>query len=155
MSVDDRLAILDQIGRYSYAWDGKDADAYAALFTEDAVFEVFTSGGEPVIHNDGREAIHAWARATHSGEEPGLRPHPPDEQTRHNQSGTVFDELGEDSALTRSMLLSARQGPGDAIPRPSTTGVYRDEWRRTPEGWRIARRSLRIDTPPAREARAS
>ena len=98
------------------------------------MFEVFTSGDEPVIHNDGREAIDRWARATHTGEEPGLRPHPPGEQTRHNQSGTVFDELGEDSARTRSMLLSARQGPGDAIPRPSTTGVYRDEWRRTPRG---------------------
>ena len=150
MSADDRLAILDQIGRYSYAWDGKDSDTYAALFTEDAVFEVFTRGDEPVIHNEGREAIRRWARATHSGERPGLRPHPPDEQTRHNQSGTVFDELGADAARTRTMLLSARQGPGDVIPIPSTTGVYRDEWRRTSEGWRIARRSLRIDTPTPR-----
>ena len=100
MSADDRLAILDQIARYSYAWDGKDSDAYAALFTEDAVFEVFTRGDKPVIHNEGREAIRRWARATHSGERPGLRPPPPDEQTRHNQSGTVFDELGEDAART-------------------------------------------------------
>ena len=147
MSADDRLAILDGIARYSYAWDGKDADAYAALFTEDAVFEVFAGGDEPVIHNEGRAAIHAWARATHTGERPGLRHHPPDEQTRHNQSGTVFDELGADAARTRTMLLSARQSPGDAIPIPSTTGVYRDEWRRTPAGWHLARRTLHIDVP--------
>ena len=153
MSADDGLAILDQIGRYSYAWDGKDSDAYAALFTEDAVFEVFTRGDEPVIHNAGREAIRRWARATHSGEEPGLRHHPPDEQTRHNQSGTVFEELGEDSARTRTMLLSARQAPGDVIPIPSTTGVYRDEWRRTDEGWRIVRRVADMDRPAPDAAR--
>ncbi|MYA19076.1 MAG: nuclear transport factor 2 family protein [Chloroflexi bacterium] len=150
MSVDDRLAILDRIAHYSYAWDGRDSDAYAALFTEDGVFEVYTGGDEPVIHNEGRAAIHAWARSIHTGEDPGLRRHPPGEQTRHNQSGTVFDELGGDHARTRSMLLSARQGPGDAIPVPSTTGVYSDEWRRTREGWRIARRTLRMDIPPAR-----
>ncbi len=154
MDVDDRLAILDRIAHYSYAWDGRDSDAYAALFTEDGVFEVFAGREEPVIHNNGREAIRAWARGIHSGEEPGMRQHPPGEQTRHNQSGTVFEELGGDAALTHTMLLSTAQAPGDAIPRPSTTGVYRDEWRRTPEGWRIARRTLRLDIPPRRHAPA-
>ena len=46
MNVDDRLAILDQIARDSYAWDGRDADAYAALFTADGVFEVFAAARE-------------------------------------------------------------------------------------------------------------
>ena len=32
--LDDRLAILEAIGRYSYAYDGRDADAFASLFTE-------------------------------------------------------------------------------------------------------------------------
>ena len=147
MNVDDRLAILDMIARYSYAWDGQDADAYAALLTTDGVFEVFAAAREePVIRNEGRDAIHAWARAIHSGEDLGRRPRTPGEQTRHNQSGTVFDELGADAARTRTMLLSTVQAPDDPAPHPSTTGVYRDEWRRTPEGWRIARRSLRIDS---------
>ena len=148
MSVDDRLAILEQIGRYSYAWDGRDTDAYAALFTADGVFEVFAGGEQPVIHNAGRDAIHAWARAIHTGEDPGRRPRQPGEQSRHNQSSTVFAELGPDSARTRTMLLSTGQAPDDPVPRPSTTGVYNDDWRRTPEGWRLARRSLRMDTPP-------
>ena len=148
MGSGDRLAILDRIGRYSYAWDGRDAEAYAALFTPDGVFEVYAGGGEPVIRNEGREAIRAWARAIHAGDDPGLRRRAEGEQSRHHQSGTVFDELGPDAARTRTMLLSTAQAPGDAVPRPSTTGVYRDEWRRTPEGWRLARRTLRMDAAP-------
>ncbi len=146
MDVDDRLAILEMIGRYSYAWDGRDADAYASLFTKDGVFEVFARGREePVIHNEGRDAIHTWARGIHSGEDPGRRTRPPETQSRHHQSGTIFEELGPDSARTRTMLLSTSQAPDDPVPKPSTTGVYSDWWRRTPEGWRIARRTLRMD----------
>ena len=46
------------------------------------------------------------------------------------------------------MVLPTGQAPYDPVPRPSTSGVYSDHWRRTPEGWRIARRSLRMDAPP-------
>ena len=42
MNVDDRLAILERIGEYSQAWDGRDSERYARLFTEDGVFEIFT-----------------------------------------------------------------------------------------------------------------
>ena len=149
MSVDDRLAILEQIGRYSYAWDGRDTDAYAALFTADGVFEVFAGGEQPVIHNAGRDAIHAWARAIHTGEDPGRRPRQPGEQSRHNQSSTVFAELGPDSRPDpHDAALDGAGSRRPGAPAPSTTGVYNDDWRRTPEGWRLARRSLRMDTPP-------
>ncbi len=138
MSVEDRFAILEVIANYSYTYDAKDADAYAALFTEDAVFEVYAGREKPLVYNEGREAIRTWARGLHEEMPEGY-------QSRHNQSGTVFEELGPDAARTRTMLLGTRRYPGDKAPGVSGTGVYSDEWRKTPEGWRFARRTLHMD----------
>ena len=140
MSADDRLAILDMIGRYSQAWDEKDADAYVALFTDDGVFELNPELPDgPTISEHGREQIRSWAEASHRRlADTGTR-------TRHVQSGTVFDELTERTARTRTMLISMRLRPGDSGPWASSAGVYTDEWRKSDEGWRIARRTLRHD----------
>lgn len=37
--VEDRLAILDLEGRYARAFDSRDGEAWAALFTEDGVYQ--------------------------------------------------------------------------------------------------------------------
>ena len=43
------------------------------------------------------------------------------------------------------MLLGTRRYPGDTSPRVSGTGIYHDEWRKTPDGWRFARRAVHMD----------
>ena len=141
MSAADRLAILEAIGRYSYAIDGRDAGAYAALFAERGVFETTIGAGpRPHIRVEGRGAIRAWAAETMArwGEA----------RTRHHQCGAAFDALDADAARTRTLLLETRMAPGDRAPRPWTQGVYTDDWTRGPSGWRLARRALRLDAPP-------
>ena len=134
----DRLAILEQIARYSYAWDDRDLEAYIALFVEDASFVVDPElPGGPSVDATGHEAIRTWARERMDARKPGV-------QVRHHQSGTLFDELGEDQARTRTMLLTSRVGPDG---EPPGSGVYYDEWRRSAEGWRFAKRTLRHDFP--------
>ena len=134
----DRLAILEQIARYSYAWDDRDLEAYIALFVEGASFVVDPELPDgPSVNATGHEAIRAWARERMDARKPGV-------QVRHHQSGTLFDELGEDQARTRTMLLTSRVGPDS---EPPGSGVYYDEWRRTAEGWRFAKRTLRHDFP--------
>ena len=64
-----------------------------------------------------------------------------------NLPAGVFDDLTADAASTRTMLLLTSIGPGDRHPRTVSSGVYRDEWRRTAEGWRIARRVADMDRP--------
>jgi SnoaL-like domain len=44
MNSDERFAILALVVKYSYAWDAKDADGFAALFAEDAVVDYFLAG---------------------------------------------------------------------------------------------------------------
>ena len=139
MSVEDRLAILETIARYSQAFDGKDARAYASLFTDDGVFEIYMrSGSEPVQRYAGGAAIFEWVDEAFRGRLSEV-------QTRHNQSATVFDELAPSAARTRTMLIETRQRPGERHPVPYMTAVYRDEWRKSEQGWRFARREVHLD----------
>ena len=90
----DRLAILEQIARYSYAWDDRDLEAYVALFAEGAAFVVDPElPGGPSVDAHGHEAIRAWARERMDARAPGV-------QVRHHQSGTLFEELDGDRART-------------------------------------------------------
>ena len=146
MRAQERLAILEVVGRYAYAWDAKDARGYASWFTEDGLLEVYTRGRqEPAIREQGRAAIERWAAGIHSGALPGMRAPDPAERTRHAPGGTVFDEHGADSARTRTMLFETRVAGGGTAPAPQIAGVYSDDWRRTAEGWRLSRRTLRMD----------
>ena len=141
MTAEDRLAILEQIGRYSYAADDQDVDGMVGLFTEDGVFERHEIGSNgPVYAVEGREALRGWAADAFASLPAGVL-------TRHHQRATVFDELTADAARTRTMMLLTSIGPGDQHPRTVSSGVCRDEWRRTAEGWRIARRSSDTDRP--------
>ncbi len=146
MSADDRLEIMEMVARYAYAWDEKNAHAYAACFTEDAEFEVYTRGREaPAFREEGRDAIERWAKGMHSEELEGMRAPDPLERTRHAAGGVVFDALEGDTAQTRAMLFETRVAGGRSTAVPQISGVYTDEWRRTPEGWRLSRRVLRMD----------
>ena len=146
MSADDRLEIMELVARYAYAWDEKNAHAYAACFTDDAEFEVYTRGREaPAFRQEGRDAIERWAEGMHSGELEGMRAPDALERTRHAPGGVVFDALEGDSAQTRAMLFETRVAGGRSTPVPQISGVYTDEWRRTTEGWRLSRRVLRMD----------
>lgn len=139
MTAADRLAILEQLGRYSYAEDGCDADAYAALFTEDAVFEVYHQGrSEPVDRVAGRDAIREWASARYARQPSGA-------QIRHHQTAIVFDELSEFTARTRATLTATRLEADGVAPTIAATGLYTDDWRKSDDGWLFRRRVVRTD----------
>jgi len=56
--LNDRLAIATVIAQSSYTWDSKEAEAYANLFTEDAVWEVWLpSMGSPWLKKSKKVCI--------------------------------------------------------------------------------------------------
>jgi hypothetical protein len=58
MSLEDKLAIQEVIAQYSFFYDAQDAEGFAALFTEDAVWELFAAGAtHPATRLDSRAAI--------------------------------------------------------------------------------------------------
>lgn len=139
MSAEDRLDILEELARSSYASDERDADAYAARFVDDGVLEIWMRGGDaPQERIEGRDAVHAWAEARYGARPEGL-------QTRHHQRATVFDALTPEAASTRTMVLLTAIDRGDRAPRATTSGVYHDEWRKTERGWRLVLRATHLD----------
>jgi SnoaL-like domain len=142
MSVEDTLAIQEMIARYSYAYDGQDADEFAQVFVEDGVFEIFVAGkATPSVRLQSRREIREWAAQR-------LRERAGRFTSRHYQSGILFDELSAGSARTRTMVLVTHQAVTETAPRLAHSGVYHDQWRKTPAGWRLAHRAAHLDQDP-------
>ncbi len=136
MNLEDRFAILDVIAAYAYAWDGQDADAWASLFTSDAVWELYAGAGErPARRFSSRDEIRGFAADSFRDRLAGVR-------TRHYQTNTLFSELTADAARTTTMALITQQGPADERARITLTGAYEDQWRKTDDGWMLAHRRL-------------
>jgi hypothetical protein len=43
------------------------------------------------------------------------------------------------------MLIVIHQGRAGSAPRPTASGVYHDQWRKTDAGWRRAHRAAHVD----------
>jgi 3-phenylpropionate/cinnamic acid dioxygenase small subunit len=131
MDVEDRNAIADLIAAYSFGWDTMDWDLYASIWTDDAV--IVAGGRESLV------SVPALRARREALESEGIQP-------RHNQTNTVFDSVTPDFIRARTLVLVARQHAGEQGPR-LLSGYYRDEFRRTESGWRLARREIVIDQP--------
>jgi ketosteroid isomerase-like protein len=119
------IAILQLVARADACATRRDADGYAALFTDDAVMdgEMGTVEGQSAL----RDAVaKVWA-AEPAG-------------TLHLTLNAVIDESGEEPAVDSVMLMVG------AGPSPNVLGsaLIRQTVRDTTGGWRISRR--RIDT---------
>ncbi len=140
MTTQDRLDIQQAIAEYSYTFDGRDADGWSKLFTEDAVWELFgETDSDPQIRLEGRSEILEWAEQRH-GEIPK------NITSYHHQSGIFFEDLTDDSARTRAMVIITAHDNSEqqASVRITLTGVYHDVWRKTADGWRFEHRVLRV-----------
>jgi hypothetical protein len=136
VALQDRLAIAEQLAQYAYRWDSKDSEGFADLFTEDGAMDR-RLGGEVVsgARVVGHQAILDYARTSHQGRLA-------DRQTRHHFSALVFLELTRDSGVTENMALITHQRAEDSAARISASGIYRNTWKKTPDGWKIAERVL-------------
>jgi hypothetical protein len=139
MSIEDRIAITENIYAYAYHWDGQDIDSFITVFTEDAVWEFIAAGAsEAEVRLVGHAQMRAWG-AERLGRRKGKF------VSRHFQTNIVFDELGADTARTRTMVLVLHHTVGESAPVPILTGVYHDVHKRTPKGWKMSHRAVRHD----------
>ena len=139
-STQDRLAISEMLAQYSYRWDSKDSMGFAGLFTTDAVMERWQEG--MLVENSrviGKEAIYQYAKRSHEGRLA-------DRQTRHHFSGLVFLELTSQTAVTENMALITHQTAESQAAFITSSGIYRNSWQKTADGWRISKRLLFTDS---------
>jgi ketosteroid isomerase-like protein len=125
LTTADRLAILEVVTRADEAASSRDADAYVALFTPDAVLD----GAEG--RRVGREALGAAVGPVWAAEGPA---------TLHLTLNAVIEPGGSgDRVVVRSVLLIVDPA---APPVIRTTALIRQELQLEDGTWRITRRTV-------------
>jgi 3-phenylpropionate/cinnamic acid dioxygenase small subunit len=126
--VADRLAIVDLLTRYATALDHRDWGLLDSFFTEDAEGHF----GGPVLV--GCEALRRMIR----GHLDGCGP------TQH-LLGNFRIELAGDRAQSVCSVRAFHAGVGAAAGLTyEIFGEYRDALVRLPQGWRVAKRAMRV-----------
>jgi 3-phenylpropionate/cinnamic acid dioxygenase small subunit len=125
LTTEDRATLHDVYARYAYAFDGADADAWAALFAADGRF-----APPNIAEVVGTEALRAFA-AARATDAPGMR---------HLMSN-VLVEATDGGARGSAYFLCFRLGP-DGRFRLRNFGRYDDEFVREGGTWKIASRAV-------------
>jgi uncharacterized protein (TIGR02246 family) len=123
LSASDSIAILQLVARADACAIARDADGYAALFTDDAVMD----GDMGTV--EGRGALRNAVARVWAAEPAG---------TLHLTLNAVLDESRAEPAVDSVMLLV---GTGSS-PGVLGSARVRQTVRHTPSGWRISTRSI-------------
>jgi uncharacterized protein (TIGR02246 family) len=123
LTPSDSLAILQLVTRADACATKRDADGYAALFTDDAVMD----GDMGTV--EGQSALRETVARVWAAEPAG---------TLHLTLNAVIDESGAEPAVD-SVMLMVGVGPAAAV---LDSARVRQTVRRTPGGWRISARSI-------------
>ena len=126
--IEAHLELLNLEGEYSRTWDIADGDGWAALYTEDGVFELLpTSGGGRAFWVEGRERLAAFCHDFNRGTE-GLH-------LLHTPSFSI------DGERARSWIhFEFRSRRGESGETGLVAGIYNVSYLRTDAGWRIRHR---------------
>ena len=130
----DKDEIVDLVHRYSYLVDHRRYDEVASLFTIDCVVDY----GPVAEVLRGRDALRAMfgPSSESSGARVGLL------ATSHHNANVLMTFEGDDRASVRTSVYAWHRASGDVTPQ--VWGYYYDVAVRTPEGWSLAERQLRV-----------
>jgi uncharacterized protein (TIGR02246 family) len=132
--ADHAAEIASLEGEYARAWDAADSEGWAAVFTEDGVFEVPGVGGRPLQRFDGRAALRELCERYNAKYE-GL----------HLMHVPRLAVNGDDDATARlhfEFAASSRPGITPSV-RLQNNGYYDVNYRRVDGRWLMA---LRVET---------
>ncbi|MCH8191067.1 MAG: nuclear transport factor 2 family protein [Chloroflexi bacterium] len=133
--VADELEIRNLLARLAQMADDGDLNEYVQLFTEDGSWQ----GPDGGVRR-GRADLLAGAQERRASGIQG-----PNTNTRHVVTTTVI-QLAGDTATGRTYYHY--YGNTQGVPEQRTMGVYEDEFRRTAQGWKMARRVIQGPPPP-------
>lgn len=127
----DDIAIRNLTAKLAYLADQGDLQDYVSQFTEDAIWEIQSTITDRRI---GRADILAGAKGRReSGSQgPGSR--------LYHVVTTQWIDVNGDTAQSGVYLFTMATG---TAPAPKNMVCYDDTYRRTPQGWLLAKRSIR------------
>jgi uncharacterized protein (TIGR02246 family) len=129
-AAEDELAVRNLVARVAQYADGPDVDAYVALFTPDAVWDM------PGAPRRGHAEIRAGSEDRRAAGQIG-----PGSNTRHVVS-TVNVRVYEGHAVADSVWQFYADTASS--PRLALMGTYHDELVRVGGEWKLARRQIMI-----------
>jgi SnoaL-like domain len=127
LTADDYIEIQQLYARYNMSIDAGDAEAYAATFTPDGVFNTF-NGHDALVG-----FIHRWHDAMKGG------------NMRHwNTNLAIMGTPEGASGAVYLLLVDVSVRP----PAISSAAKYEDQLVKTPDGWRFKKRVTKGEGPP-------
>ncbi len=133
LTVEQKLAIHELLGRAAYAYDERDLEMLANCFSPRAAFSMRIAGGDLVGPFEGREAVMDLMRNSLE-EQTDVR--------RHVISNIFFDESAPATTVISNLTLLATEN-GEI--RLLSAAVYRDTVVEEDGAWRILRRHIELD----------
>jgi ketosteroid isomerase-like protein len=146
-AVEDHIAIEQLLMRYAAALNTRDADAYVATFTPDAVFELRRHMNEPPFLGPfkGHDALRKqwFAEGSSPGGADGFGP------MRHVTTNYEINVTG-DTATVRAFFIEVvsngnNSPPGSKPPTIHAMGRYEDELVRQDGKWLFSKRIVVTD----------
>ena len=133
----DRNGIMDLICRYSHTVDSRDVDGFISLFIEDCRWVANLAKNPVILDSRVRLREYLMERLKYFGDR--------NIQTRHLQTNTLLGRVSDDRVQGSTYLILLCQVKGEPAPRLVTTGVYKDEFVKTENGWKFAIREAYLD----------
>jgi uncharacterized protein (TIGR02246 family) len=139
----DEFEIRNLLARVAQLCDGGDIEDYLDLFTEDAVWEMPDNPqvGVGASVRRGRSSIAEGVR-----ERRAMGIQGPGSATIHVITTIAVQVAGPDSAVSSAYWMYYSRL--DKAPHLQSVGHYEDSLRRTPSGWKVARRRITVGGPP-------
>lgn len=132
----DRLTILERLNRYAWGYDAQDAGMLKDCFTSDATFLMYLEAGKEWGPFRGRDLIVDWMCSVKRTQS---------DQRRHSITNVLFDDLADERATVRCVLVLTAAENGAV--RLITSGWYRIAVRKERQAWRIGKLELFLDAP--------
>ena len=133
LSVEQKLAIHELLGRAALAYDERDMPTLESGFSVNANLSMRIAGGDLIGPFEGREAIMKLFTDS-MAEQTDVR--------RHVVSNIFFDESGEHPVAISNLTLFATE---DGEISLLTAGIYRDTMVQEEGRWCIVNRHIELD----------
>jgi hypothetical protein len=131
-AIIDRLAIFDQLALWCRLIDTRQLTRLSDIFVDD----VFWDFGHGTIDRDLSAVTRRITALLGDDSTCGT--------TQHHLANMVVT-VENDTAESEAYFMAPHAGTGPRAGQVLTQwGIYRDSWKRTPTGWRIAKRIYRI-----------
>ncbi|MET7992129.1 nuclear transport factor 2 family protein [Amycolatopsis sp. NPDC005232] len=142
--VNDERAVQEVLARYVRETDRRDGAAQGALFTDDAVVQIFARAGEG--YEKMGEPLIGGAGVQYAVEN-FMGPHPEGGTSHHVTTDHIIDVDGDSAHLNAQyVMFEIRTTPEPSI-RPAESGYYDTDLRRIDGVWKIVRHHVLGDLP--------